>query len=182
MQLYAEGRLQAFEVLYERHKGALYRYVVRQIHDQELAHDLYQELWGKIIKSAPSYTVSSKWTTWAYTIAHNLVVDHFRTFKPVEELEEIPVNNAPHSAHERAELAQQLTRCLTKLPAAQREIFLLSQETDFTLNMIAEVVHASHEAVKSRLRYAREGLRQCLAKFGVKTSLSQDDKEAGHDR
>lgn len=167
MLLYGEGNAAAFEELYGRHKGAVYRYVVRQVHDKELAHDLYQELWGKVIKAAASYSPTAKWTTWAYRIAHNLIVDHFRTFKLVEDEVESVSSNTPQKAHEQSELASQLASCMNKLPATQREIFLLSQETDLNLSMIAEVVSASHEAVKSRLRYARTALKECLSKFGV---------------
>ena len=61
---YQAGSSKAFEVLYRKHKGPLYRYFVRQLHDQQLAEDLYQETWGKVIKAASQYQVSAKFTTW----------------------------------------------------------------------------------------------------------------------
>lgn len=167
MQLYGKGHTAAFEELYGRHKGSMYRYVVRQVSDRELANDLYQEVWSRIIKSVSTYSPQAKWTTWAYRIAHNLIVDHFRTFKAVEEEVEQVSPSSPQSDHEQQELASQISRCMEKLPATQREIFLLSQETELNLAMIAEVVSASHEAVKSRLRYARTSLKTCLERFGV---------------
>lgn len=167
MLKYGEGDARAFDTLYGRHKGPMYRYVVRQVTDLELANDLYQDLWGRIIRSSAAYKKSAKWTTWAYRIAHNLVIDHYRTFKPVEPEVEAISSETPPSLHEQKELSQQLSHCMGKLPAVQREVFLLTQETDLNLSMISEVVSVSHEAVKSRLRYAKSSLKDCLARFGV---------------
>ena len=167
MLRYAQGEHAAFESLYNRHKGALYRYIVRQVSDRDLAHDLYQDCWSRIIKAAKTYAPEAKWTTWAYRIAHHLVIDHYRSFKPVlEEVELDSTQHAPERAYDQQALSNQLVHCLSGLPAVQREVFMLSQETDLTLSMIAEVVAASHEAVKTRLRYARDGLKACLKRFG----------------
>jgi RNA polymerase sigma-70 factor (ECF subfamily) len=176
MLAYAGGDVAAFDVLYQKHKGALYRYVVRQVSDLELAHDLYQECWSRIIKAADSYTQDAKWTTWAYRIAHNLVVDHYRAFKPLEgEVELESALYSPARVYDQQALAKQLSHCMSKLPAVQREVFILSQETDLTLQMVSQVVASSHESVKTRLRYARSGLKACLAKFGLYSSKGISD-------
>lgn len=171
MLSYGKGDAESFDVLYHRHKGALYRYFIRQVAQQDLAHDLYQECWSKIIKASSSYTQQSKWTTWAYRIAHNLVVDHYRGLKPVEAEQDVETNaQAPDLAHDREVLGKQLNHCMEHLPAVQLEVFILSQETDLTLKMISSVVGASHEAIKTRLRYARAGLQDCLSRFGILAS------------
>lgn len=178
MLSYGKGITASFDVLYQRHKGGLYRYFVRQVTNQDLAHDLYQECWSKIIKAATSYRQQSKWTTWAYRIAHNLVVDHYRVLKHVEREQEVETSaSAPHQVHEQQALAEQLKQCMTNLPAVQREVFILSQETDLTLKMISSVVGASHEAIKTRLRYARVALQACLLKFGIHSSNSVSNSE-----
>lgn len=176
MMAYANGDIASFEVLYERHKAPLYRYIVRQISDQELAHDLYQECWSRIIKSAFSYSDEAKWTTWAYRIAHNLVVDHYRSFKALDdEVDIVSSVHSPEHLHDQKVLSTQLKHCMGKLPSVQLETFILNQETDLTLKMIADVVDASHEAVKTRLRYARSALQECLAKFGIHAKSSSTD-------
>ena len=180
MLAYAKGDVASFETLYLRHKDALYRYVVRQVSDLDLAHDLYQECWGRIIKAANAYSHDAKWTTWAYRIAHNLVVDHYRAFKPVDaEVDTESVKLSPDRLHEQGVLANQLKYCMGKLPSVQCEVFILSQETDLTMKMIAEVVEASHEAVKTRLRYARTALQDCLASFGLGPKKASNDSGAG---
>lgn len=184
MLAYANGDIGSFETLYQRHKDGLYRYVLRQVSNQDLAHDLYQDCWSRIIKASGSYRPEAKWSTWAYRIAHNLVVDHYRAFKPLDseagddELDSQTTSHAPDQLHEQQVLSTQLTHCLTRLPAVQREVFILTQETDLTLQMIAEVVAASHEAVKTRLRYARTALQDCLAKFGIRPSNTAHDTGA----
>ena len=75
---YAAGDMAAFESLYARHKGPLYRYFVRQCGDQETASDLFQEVWVRIIKARERYEPKARFTTYMYQIAHNGLVDYFR--------------------------------------------------------------------------------------------------------
>ena len=163
---YRQGSLAAFELLYSRHKDATYRYFLRQCSGQAIAEDLLQELWSKVIKSKNSYQEQAQFTTWLYTVAHNLVVDHQRKLHVVEQHDEqsqLSLDAQPDAQLEQQQLAKKLKHCLNKLPSAQLETFLLNQETDLTLAQIAQVVCASLEATKSRLRYAISALRQCLS-------------------
>jgi len=165
MKRYSHGSLNAFELLYARHKGPSYRYLLRQCRDQHKAEDLLQELWSKVIKGKDNYRDKALFTTWLYTIAHHLVVDHQRQCSVVEQPERDSLadnNSQPEQQHEQQRLSDKLKHCLSKLPNAQLETFLLNQETDLTLAQIAEVINVSVEATKSRLRYAISSLRQCL--------------------
>jgi RNA polymerase sigma-70 factor (ECF subfamily) len=177
MLAYRNGDRLAFERLYQRHKGSLYRYFMRQVSDDALAQDLYQELWSRVIKSSDRYQVTAKWTTWVYTMAHNLVIDHVRAIRPVDNWSDLndadkeasEVSKTPHGQPEQNEmnrqLAEQLKVCLSRLPQAQQEVFLLTEESGLTLASIAEVVSISLEAAKSRLRYARTQLKRCLSDY-----------------
>lgn len=179
MQRYAKGDIKAFDTLYQRHRGGLYRYFVRQIGDSQLAEDLYQETWGRVIKAAPAYEVSAKFTTWLYRIAHNLLIDHVRAVKPLddadafeEELQELPDGMTPARSLEQEQRVQALRHCVTLLPQVQKEAFLLSSEMGFTALMISEIAAVSLEATKSRIRYAYQSLRSCVAR-----RLGEDDDE-----
>jgi RNA polymerase sigma-70 factor (ECF subfamily) len=172
MNDFKTGDLMAFNLLYTRHKGPTYRYLLRQCHDQTLTDDLMQELWGKLIKAKDNYLPSAKFTTWLYHIAHHVVVDHQRHFSIVSnnidsehDIEtSIDVkNNSPEQAIEHHKQQQNINHCLSKLPSAQLETFLLKQETDLTLQHIADIVESSLEATKSRLRYSYDALRKCLS-------------------
>src|SRR5258706_13772906 len=78
MLAYREGDAGAFELLYKRHKGALFRFVLRSIRDRATAEELYQEIWMRAIEARARYEVQAKFTTWLYTIAHHRTVDHCR--------------------------------------------------------------------------------------------------------
>src|ERR1700693_5103203 len=78
MLAYAGGDAGAFEALYARHKGALYRFVLRSVKARGEAEELFQEIWMRAIEARSRYAPQAKFSTWLYTIAHNRLVDHWR--------------------------------------------------------------------------------------------------------
>lgn len=78
MTRYATGDVAAFETLYKRHKGPLYRYFLRQCGDPQIAAELFQEVWVRIIKARERYEPKARFTTYMYQIGHNCLVDHYR--------------------------------------------------------------------------------------------------------
>lgn len=173
MNDFKAGDLMAFNLLYARHKGPTYRYLLRQCNDQTLTDDLMQELWGKLIKAKDSYQPSAKFTTWLYRIAHHVLIDYQRQSSTRNALittdDDIEstldnANNRPETLAANHQSQQDINRCLNKLAHHHLETFLLKQETDLTMAQIADIVECSFEAAKSRLRYAYEALRSCLSK------------------
>ena len=81
MLRYKDGDVAAFEALYRRHNNSLYRYLLRCCLDRDAAEDVFQEVWGKIIKSRGSYRRTAKFTTFLYRVAHNCFIDHIRRNK-----------------------------------------------------------------------------------------------------
>jgi RNA polymerase sigma-70 factor (ECF subfamily) len=78
MSRYAKGEAAAFEMLYGRHKGPLYRYFLRQCGDPEAAAELFQEVWIRLIRARERYEPKLRFTTWLYQTGHNCLVDHYR--------------------------------------------------------------------------------------------------------
>src|SRR5437868_13394265 len=78
MLRYRNGDSRAFEILYQRHKGPLYRYLQRMCRNPEVANDLFQEVWGKVIASRERYEVRAQFNTFLFRIAHNAAIDYFR--------------------------------------------------------------------------------------------------------
>ena len=80
MLSYRDGTAAAFDVLYARHKGGLYRYVLRQLNNRkEIANEIFQDVWMKLINARSNYQVTAKFTTWLYRLAHNRLVDYWRS-------------------------------------------------------------------------------------------------------
>ena len=75
---YRDGDAGAFDVLYARHKGGLYRYLHRQCRDAAAAEELFQDVWMNLIRARTGYTVQAKFTTYLYRLAHNRLIDHYR--------------------------------------------------------------------------------------------------------
>ena len=88
MLAYARGEMRAFETLYARHRGPLYRFVLRSIRNRALADELYQEVWSRVVAARARYRPQAKFSTWLLQIAHNLMIDHFRRQRPQAGAEE----------------------------------------------------------------------------------------------
>jgi len=165
MQAYAKGEMEAFDVLYDRHRGPLYRYILRQVGDPATANDLYQGSWEKIIKARSRYRARAPFKAWMYRIAHNHVADHFRRSRPAGELHEeshATGNPGPEQALMGEQAAARLAAAVHGLPAEQREALLLRLEGGLDLDTIASVTGVNRETAKSRLRYAVGKLKGAL--------------------
>lgn len=171
MLRYGGGDAAAFDVLYARHRGGVFRYLLRQCGSRAAAEELVQDIWLSLIQARGRYRVEAKFTTWLYTLAHNRLVDHFRRHNGPqlvsidEDGDDDPIELPAHATAQperqaqAREQASALLRLVEALPAAQREAFLLYEEGGLSLEQIAEVTGAGRETVKSRLRYALDKLR-----------------------
>ena len=175
MLAYAGGDAAAFERLYAKHKGPVFRYVLRSVKARGEAEELFQDVWMKVIEARARYAPRAKFTTWLYTIAHNRLVDHWRarglTLVSTDEGDEesgiaepaAPPSAEPHRVHEARETLDRFAAALAALPLAQREAFLLHHEGELTAREIAAATGTNEEAAKSRLRYATAKLREAIA-------------------
>jgi RNA polymerase sigma-70 factor (ECF subfamily) len=166
MLAYGRGDAGAFETLYRRHRGPLYRFVLRAIKQRSAAEELFQEVWIRVIESRSRYAPQARFTTWLYTIAHNLLVDHWRKKGlsiVVLDTEDVALESAnPARQVEARESLARFLDILEKLPAAQREAFLMHEEAGLSVAEIAAATGSNEEAAKSRLRYAMAKLKAAL--------------------
>lgn len=166
---YCRGNVDAFELLYHRHKGPLYRFILRQS-GPRFADELFQDTWLRVINSRTSYKIKSTFKTWLYHIARNRIIDNYRrlnirplenhaeTLSSIRDTDRVQPENQLETHHQH----QRLMKAIAELPNDQREVFLLKEEAGLTINEIADITGVTYEAAKSRLRYAMKKLRQQL--------------------
>lgn len=170
MMNYGAGNAQAFDILYQRHKAPLYRFVLRQS-SQEAVDELFQDIWLKVINARHDYQVKASFKTWLYHLARNRVIDLYRrnSIRPVDnnvdELETaVNTSIAPPEKHLQAQSQHEaLLDAIAELPPDQKEAFLLREEAGLSVEQIAQTCGTNSETAKSRLRYAMNKLRHKLA-------------------
>ena len=170
MLAYAAGDAAAFEQLYARHRGKLYRYLQRQLRDNAVADELFQDVWQRVIASRSGWKPDAGFATWLYTIAHHRLGDHWRSLKhrpsaPAdadERMARVADPDTPERVLSEFERRRQLQLALDDLREEQREVLLLRLEQELTLEEIGDITGVGRETVKSRLRYAMDKLRARL--------------------
>lgn len=176
MMAYRDGDARAFEDLYQRHKGPVYRYLLRQCRNAAIAEELFQDTWLGLIRARERYEPRAKFTTYLYRLAHNHLIDHYRRqssgipLSYTEELDDLPANASytaalqePVNDLDTRRQVRQLLTLVEGLPDAQREVFLLREESGLSLEEIAHATGVNLETAKSRLRYAMAKLRAGMA-------------------
>jgi len=174
MLAYARGEMPAFETLYSRHRTALYRYLLRQARDTETANDLFQEVWSRVIANRARYEPRAKFRTFLFTLAYNCFIDHCRRVKArpggtgIEDADAADLlpadeDGRPDALLHRDECSRRYRAALATLPVEQRDVYLLHEESELSLEEIARVTGVGAETAKSRLRYAVNKLKAALA-------------------
>lgn len=168
---YIAGSVSAFESLYRRHKASLYRFILRQI-DVNSAEEIYQETWASVISHAQELSTKEHFKAWLFAVARRKIIDRYRHLSVVSSVIDIDESIDDHTTTRpfdseselgRAKMAQDLLICLNKLPVAQREVFILKEESGFKYKEMATVLNIGVEGVKSRISAMYDNLRKCLA-------------------
>jgi RNA polymerase sigma-70 factor (ECF subfamily) len=185
MLAFKSGEARAFRVLVQRHRGPVFNFILRYTGHRARAEDVLQETWLKVVRSSSEYEPKARFTTWVYTIARNLCVDSARkeTYRQTDSLDAPsragedapPVGDTvgdvegvgPERGAQNAQLRPMLQKAIAGLPEEQREVFLLREYHGVSFKEIADVTGVNENTVKSRMRYALEGLRKKLAELGV---------------
>lgn len=189
MLAYVQGDAAAFDVLYARHEGGLFRFVKRLLGTRLVAQaeEVFQDTWLRIISARDSFSPQgATWRTWSFTIAHNLAMDRLRVSgrevtldahsdddsEPLPALDRGVRNAVVAAAHPSAEelafwraAGRRLLTCLDELPPDQRAAFLLHHEDGLTVEALAAILEIGFETVRSRLRYGLQKLRGCMARY-----------------
>jgi len=167
----AAGDMEALGILFERYKQPLYGFLYRLVHDVAWAEDLTLDVFLRVFDRRRTYKQGFKFSTWLFTIAHNLAADgmrkSMRSELPVDCPEEyaMPPAGHPLDIAERIELTDTVRQAVMALPEDQRLVILLREYEGFSYREIAEVLGANEETVRVRAHRARQNLRKALAPY-----------------
>ena len=175
IQLFISGDTAALEGLINRHKDRIFTSIVILVKDKNLAEDIFQEVFIKIIDTLRfgSYTDEGKFLGWALRIAHNLCVDHFRKAKRT------PVVYNKHEEHDmfenliiteegvesrimKSQRHEKIRQLLDLLPQEQREVIVLRHFANLSFKEIAEKTNCNINTALGRMRYGLINLRKMM--------------------
>ena len=164
----------ALESLMRRYDQPMLRYFFRLSRDPELARDLRQELFCKLLSVLPRYDArKSAFKTWFYRLARNLAIDRIhrrrgREVQPFDEgtFVELVSGDAPRAAASAGELKDALSQAVSRLPEIDRSIIALKHEAELTFAEIGRTLGMPESTVKSRLYRAFELIREELVARG----------------
>lgn len=173
--LYKNGDETAFECLLNRHKGKIFTSIFMFVKDNDLANDIFQETFIKIIDTIRSgrYNEEGKFIQWALRIAYNLCVDFFRknkrrpTVSASEDYDIFEIINLSEESEEtrmmKMQTYEKLRKLVDLLPQEQREVIMLRHYADLSFKEIAELTNVSINTALGRMRYALINIRRMIA-------------------
>ena len=175
LQAFTEGREEAVAVLIERHRRRVYDYIRMMVKDPDLADDLFQETFIKVLKSLREkrYVDNGKFLAWVLRIAHNQIIDHFRRQRQQNQVSSDEagydlLNNRKFSDRTiedhmvSDQIDDDIRRLIDFLPDEQREVVLLRHYNDMSFKDIAIMTGVSINTALGRMRYALINLRKMI--------------------
>jgi RNA polymerase sigma-70 factor (ECF subfamily) len=180
---FQQGDRTAFAALVKRHKVPLFNFALRQVRAKTTAEDIVQEALVRVVQNASDFKHEARFTTWLYTIARNLCIDHLRK----QALRKHPSLDGASSSQDdggptlgertadaranverdvtAGELRVRIADAVETLPDDQREVFLMREVSNLPFKEIADITGVSENTVKSRMRYALERLQAALSEY-----------------
>lgn len=173
---YLSGNETAFEILLKRHQDRIYTQVILMVRDRELADDIFQETFMKVIRTLKQgkYNEEGKFLPWVLRIAHNLAIDHFRKNKKMpkvrsdenydvfagipndeKNVEDVWIENIIH---------EDVRLLIDELPEEQREVVMMRHFGGMSFNEISERCNVSINTSLGRMRYALINMRKLIEK------------------
>ena len=171
--LYTDGNNSAFDILLERYKDKIYSYIFYSVRNADLADDLFQETFVKAIMTIRQgrYTENGKFGAWLSRIAHNLVIDVYRTERNEcivygdDDNSEVFDNTSLTDAPIENDMVNQQTlsdvkKLMDKLPENQREVVFMRFYQELSFKEISDATGVSINTALGRMRYAILNMRK----------------------
>lgn len=185
VKLYAKGKNEAFDLLLNRHKSRVFSYILHIVKDSDLADDIFQETFVKVITTIKQgrYVESGKFGAWISRIAHNLIIDNFRQGKSENiqsnnDLDIADVLNRKELSEDTVEevmvveqIHKDVKRLVMALPESQREVLIMRYYKDMSFKEIAETTNVSINTALGRMRYAILNIRRMAEEHSIALTI-----------
>ena len=184
LKAYLSGDEAAFEILIRKHKDKVFAFILSKIKNYNLAHDVFQDTFIKVINSLKrgNYNEEGKFVPWVMRIAHNLVIDHFRRQKktrsiaPTDDFNIFDViSNEEKNAEEEMiddQITSDVRKLIEELPEDQKEVLKMRYYKDLSFKEISEITDVSINTALGRMRYAIINLRKLVEKHNVQLQIN----------
>ncbi|HDR50565.1 MAG TPA: sigma-70 family RNA polymerase sigma factor [Mariniphaga anaerophila] len=175
VQRFIEGDQNSLEILIHRHKSRVYSYILLIVKNQELAEDIFQETFIKVIRSLKrgKYVENGKFISWVLRISHNLIIDHFRKEKlqgtVSNDSMEVDIFNSQKFSEATIEdqiitdqILSEVKELIKELPEDQQQVIYMRHYMGLSFKEIAEQTEVSINTALGRMRYALINLRKLI--------------------
>ena len=183
---YIDGNNRAFDLLLSRNQSKLYSYIFFVVHNRDIADDVFQETFVKVITKLQEgkYTTSGRFSAWLMRIAHNVIMDWYREQRQdriVEpsadnDLSNLTGNDLFESNIENhfinSQVMDDVRRIMESLPAPQREVVYMRYYQQMSFKEISETTNVSINTALGRMRYAIMNMRRLAKQHNVSLQLS----------
>ena len=182
---YIDGNNRAFDLLLSRNQAKLFSYIVFVVHDRDLAEDIFQETFVKVITKLQQrkYTTSGKFGAWIMRIAHNVIMDWYREQKSdriVDATQENDLSNIGNdhildgnieNEYVNKQVLCDVKRLMDNLPTPQREVVYMRFYQQMSFKEISEATNVSINTALGRMRYAILNLRRMAKDYNIALQL-----------
>ena len=177
VQQFISGDQNSLEILIQRHKSRVFSYILLIVKNQELAEDIFQETFIKVIRSLKRgrYIENGKFVSWVLRIAHNLIIDHFRKEKLKGTISndslDVDIFNSQKFSEDTIEdqlvytqILSEVKDLIQELPDDQQQVIYMRHYMGLSFKEIADQTDVSINTALGRMRYALINLRKLIEK------------------
>ena len=171
---YISGHEKSLEILIHRHKAKIYNFIFSKVLDRDIAEDIFQETFFKVIKTLKNgvYNEEGKFISWVMRISHNLIIDFFRKSNRLPKFEasddydvfQFLTDQTPNVESNliNEQVVNDLQNLIVELPDDQKEVLKMRLYRDMSFKEIAEITGVSINTALGRMRYAIINLRKLI--------------------
>ncbi len=181
---FIRGQEECIQTLIDRHKNRIYSYILMMVKQQELAEDIFQDTFFKVITNLKKgkYVENGRFASWAMRIAHNLIIDYYRKEKNFQvvsnDANEYDLLNSTKYSDDTVEdklvysqILSEVSELINYLPDNQKEVVKLRHFMGLSFKEIAEETGVSINTALGRMRYALINMRAMVEEKNISLTL-----------